>query len=69
MIKVIKENETKWMVWNKKTGEIADIVRIFEGGYLASKNAKYRVDYKGKTVDTMIVGWTRAKSVAMKLVK
>lgn len=68
MIKFIQENENRWMMWNKQTGDIADIHKITEHGMLSSKTARYRVDYNGKTVDTMIPMVT-AKAIARKLVK
>lgn len=68
MIKFIKEDETL-IAFNKQTGDTASIVKITEYGLLASKTAKYRVDYRGRTVDTMIVGLTRAKSIARNILR
>lgn len=68
MVKTIKEYDGKWMVWNKETGKVADIVRINEGGYLASSKKRYRVDVSGKTVASMVDSYQKALGIAKKAV-
>lgn len=66
MVKVIKEQEGKWLVWNKKTGKMAEIVAIQDFGYLAKSHKQYRVDVEGKTVETMLDHFQTARSIAVK---
>lgn len=69
MIKVNKENEKTWCVWNTKTGKTADIVKISEYNAFFPNKTRYRVDVSGITVDTLIENFQTAKGVAYKAVK
>lgn len=70
MAKVItqKNYEGNWTVFNRENGKCADIIEIAEYGILKGKK-KYRVDYRGKTIESMLTNWQKAKSIAMAVVK
>lgn len=67
-IKIVKEYDGKWMVWNKSNGKVADIVRIQEFGILGSSKPRYRVDVSGKTVESLIPNFKSAEKVARSFV-
>ena len=68
MVKIEKEYEGKYIAFNDKTGECADIVRIYEYNAYGKDKVRYRVDFKGIT-KLSLVTLTEAKSYARKLVK
>lgn len=68
MIKVIKEYDEIWMVWNKSNGKVTDIVRIQDFGILASSKPRYWVDLSGKTVESLISNFKRTEKVARSFV-
>ena len=68
MVKIEKEYEGKYYVYNNKTGACADIVRIYEYNPLGKDKTRYRVDYQGGTKLSMVT-LNEAKSYARKLVK
>ena len=67
-IKTIKESDFEWTVWNRTNGETASIIKISEYSLLPTKT-KYRVDFNGRTIASMIENFQTAKSVAYKAVK
>ena len=69
-VKVIKEHDGEWYIYNIVTGNGAYIRTINEGGFLASSKKRYRVDNgRGETIASMIDHFATAKSIAMKSVK
>jgi hypothetical protein len=68
-IKLIKESQDVWSVWNNRNGKLATIISIQEFGYLATNKKKYRVDVNGKTIRSMIDHFQKAKAIATKHVK
>lgn len=68
MIKIQKESEDLWMVYNTETGDVANIVRC-QDYMLGEITQFYRVDYRGETEDSLIKNFQKAKSIAIKLVK
>ena len=68
MIRINKEYEGKYIAFNDKNGECADIIRIYEYNPLGKNKVRYRVDYQGSTKLSMVT-LTEAKSYARKLVK
>lgn len=69
MIQMNKVTEGEWIVWNKKTGLSANIIKIKEYGILARSRPLYRVDFKGVTEHSMIEHFQSAKGKAFELVK
>lgn len=67
-VEVYKDYEGTWTVFNRENGESASIVTIGEYSLLPTKT-KYRVDFQGKTVDSMLTSWQKAKSIAIKCVR
>lgn len=69
MIKMQKEFDGQWIVWDTTTQKTATIIRIddyFMGKKLPSR---YRVDYIGKTVATMLDKFSEAKTIASRQVR
>jgi hypothetical protein len=69
MIKIEKEFDGQWVVWDTNTQRTATIVRIDDYFMGQKKKCHYRVDYKGRTVETMIELFHKAKSTASKQVR
>ncbi|GLO68260.1 MULTISPECIES: hypothetical protein [Oceanobacillus] len=69
MIKLIREYDGKWMVYNTQNSKVADILTINEYNYYPQTKTRYRVDYKGETQKSMIEHFSTAKSIAWKIVK
>lgn len=69
MIKIIKQSESSWCVWNTKTKKCADIVKIEEYNAFIKRNSRYRVDVSGSTIKSMIENFQTAKNVAYKAVR
>lgn len=69
MIKLVKVNEGNWYVWNTKNNKCADIIKIYEHNALVKSKSRYRVDFNGSTVSSMIDNFQTAKSKATNLVK
>jgi len=68
-IKVHKEDDARWIVYNHKSGKTADIVKIEEYGFGVHRKNRYRVDQSGRTVKSMIDHFQTARSAAIQLVK
>ena len=68
MIRIDKEYEGKYYAFNDKTGDVSDIIRVYEYNPLGKDKVRYKVDYKGCTKLSMAT-LTEAKSYARKLVK
>lgn len=69
MSKVITVNneDNTWSVYNSQTMVSATIIKIQEFGFLAKDTpTRYRVDFKGKTIASMIGNFQTAKSIARK---
>ena len=71
MIKQIKENEGKWTIYDDKTMITATIIKINEYSIIPEdeKKDRFRVDFNGKTIETMIDNFEKAKIKASNLVK
>lgn len=69
MLKLIKEYEGKWFVWNTKTNKCADIIRINGYNPFGKSNPQYRVDVNGKTVESLIDSFQKARGIASKNVQ
>lgn len=69
MIKMQKESDGRWIVWDTKTLREATIVRIDDYFMGRKMKSRYRVDYKGVTVETMIDVFHKAKTAASKRVR
>jgi len=67
MIKLAKENENTWCVWDTRTGKCAEIVKIYDY-ILGKEKIRYRVDVAGITVNSLIEKFQIARSVAYKAV-
>ena len=68
MIRIDKEYEGKYIAFNDKNGDCADIIRVCEYNPLGKDKVRYRVDYQGCTKLSMVT-LTEAKTYARKLVK
>ena len=68
-IKVIKECDNEWIVFNSKTGKSATIVKFNDSYGFIQKKSQYRVDVNGRTVGTLIDNFQTAKSIANKHTK
>ena len=68
MIRIDKECEGRYIAFNDKNGECADIIRVYEYNPLGKDKVRYRVDYQGCT-KLSVATLTEAKSCARKLVK
>ena len=68
MIRIDKECERRYVVFNDKNGKCADIVGVSEYNPLGRDKVRYRVDFQGSTKLSMVT-LTEAKSYARKLVK
>ncbi|MFW6027102.1 MAG: hypothetical protein ACOCRX_12270 [Candidatus Woesearchaeota archaeon] len=71
MIKQIKENEGKWTIYDDETMVTATIVKIEEYSIIPEdeKKEKFRVDFEGETIDTMLDDFNSAKNKAVSAVK
>ena len=72
MIKLARTEENRWTVYNTVNQKCADIVRIAEYNPLGIglQKARFRVDgNNGKTIDSMITGFQKARGVAFKHVR
>jgi hypothetical protein len=69
MIKLIKECEGSWCIWNTKNNKCADIVKINEHNAYVKSKSRYRVDFKGSTISSMIDNFQTARGIATKAVK
>ena len=68
MLKEIKNCEGSYTIYNTKTYETVDIEKIHEYSLTGRSKVRYRVDYKGRTVYSLIP-LTEAKQKARKLIK
>lgn len=66
MIKVKKEYDGVWTVYDTKTKKTATIVKFKDGMPWEKKYSFYRVDVNGQTVASMIDHFQKAKGVASK---
>lgn len=66
-VQVRKQSEGHWMVWTLIEGvcKCADIHAIVEHGFLKAPK-RFRVDFEGKTVGSMICHFQTAKGIASK---
>jgi hypothetical protein len=71
MIKKTKENEGEWTIYDDETMVTATIVKIEEYSIIPEdeKKEKFRVDFEGKTIDTMLDNFSSAKEKAISAVK
>lgn len=71
MIKQIKENEGEWTIYDDETMVTATIVKIGEYSIIPEdeKKEKFRVDFDGKTVNSMIGSFNRAKEKAIEIIE
>ncbi len=71
MIKQIKENEGEWTIYDDETMVTATIIKINEYSIIPEdeKKDKFRVDFNGETIETMINNFEKAKIKASNLVK
>jgi len=71
MIKQTKENEGEWTIYDDETMVTATIVRIEEYSIIPEdeKKEKFRVDFEGETIDTMLDNFSSAKEKAISAVK
>lgn len=67
-IRVIKEYDGRWTVWNPDNHKTTDIIKFNEYSLLPT-NPKYRVDVNEQTIDSCIEHFQTAKSIAIKAVK
>jgi hypothetical protein len=65
LIKTKKEYEGRWLVWNTKTGDVADIF-ITDDMFMGHYKTLYTVVYRGERVGVMIEHFQAAKSIARK---
>jgi hypothetical protein len=65
LIKTKKEYEGRWLVWNTKTGDVADIF-ITDDMFMGHHKTLYTVVYRGERVGVMIEHFQAAKSIARK---
>ena len=70
-IKQIKENDGEWTIYDSETMVTATIIKIEEYSIIPEdeKKDKYRVDFKGKTIESMIKSFENAKKKAVEVVK
>ncbi|SDD76978.1 hypothetical protein SAMN02799630_03988 [Paenibacillus sp. UNCCL117] len=66
--RVKKTGEGRWLVWNVKTHQTADIVSFSEYGLFPKKN-RYRVDVDGRTVASLLDHFSTARAKAVQCVK
>lgn len=69
MIKLVKECDGNWLVCNTKNNKCADIVKIYEHNAFKGSRARYRVDFNGITINSMIDNFQTARGIASKAVK
>jgi hypothetical protein len=71
MIKQTKENEGEWTIYDDETMVTATIVKIEEYSIIPEdeKKEKFRVDFEGNTIDTMLDNFSSAKEKAISAVK
>lgn len=69
MIRLIKEYEGKWCVFNSRNGKCADISKINEHHALKGVKPRYRVDHNGKTIGTMLENFQTARGIASRAVR
>lgn len=69
MLKVNKEWDGQWLVWNTNTDKIATIVRIDDSFMGKKKPCRYRVDQNGVTVASMLENFAVARKTANKHVR
>lgn len=68
MVKIVKEFDGRWTVYNTYSGETATIIRFKEQGILANSKPIYRIDVNNQTAKSMITHFATAKAEAKKLV-
>jgi hypothetical protein len=71
MIKQIKEADGEWRVYDNKTMIDCKITKIEEYSIVPEneKKDKFRVDFKGKTVASMIPSFKEARKKAAEIIK
>lgn len=68
-IRVHKEYDGEWLVYNYDTGASAKIVRYNHSYGFIKEKSQYRIDVNGKTIATGIESYRKAESMARKSVK
>lgn len=64
-VKTINNQDGTWTVFNPNNMTTATIIKIREFGFLSSSvPTRYRIDFQGKTIASMIGNFQTAKSVA-----
>jgi hypothetical protein len=69
MLKLFKMHDGMWSVFDAKSGKSADIIKIKEYNAFGNGKSKYRVDFSGFTIDSMITNFQTARSIATTALK
>ena len=67
LIKVNKEYDGLWIVWNSENNKMANIIQ-YEDKMLGNTKKLYRIDISGKTKVSMLDHFQTAKKTARKFV-